>query len=66
MLWPTVLERTTSEMTQGEQIMLRYQYVMDQTRLAAGDFVKTQDSWANQTRSFRSSGAIPFHYRAER
>lgn len=42
--------KTTSEMTQGEQIMLRYQYVMNQTRLAAGDFVKTQDSWANQTK----------------
>lgn len=42
--------KTTSEMTQSEQIMLRYQYVMNQTRLAAGDFVKTQDSWANQTR----------------
>ena len=42
--------KTTSEMSQGEQIMLRYQYVMDQTRLAAGDFVKTQDSWANQTK----------------
>lgn len=42
--------KTTSEMTQSEQIMLRYQYVMEQTRLAAGDFVKTQDSWANQTR----------------
>ena len=42
--------KTTREMTQGEQIMLRYQYVMNQTRLAAGDFVKTQDSWANQTK----------------
>ena len=42
--------KTTSQMTQSEQIMLRYQYVMDQTRLAAGDFVKTQDSWANQTK----------------
>lgn len=42
--------KTTSEMTQSEQIMLRYQYVMAQTGLAAGDFVKTQDSWANQTR----------------
>lgn len=42
--------KTTSQMTQGEQIMLRYQYVMNQTRLAAGDFVKTQDSWANQTK----------------
>lgn len=42
--------KTTSEMTQSEQIMLRYQYVMNQTRLAAGDFVKTQDSWADQTK----------------
>ena len=42
--------KTTQQMTQSEQVMLRYQYVMSQTRLAAGDFVKTQDSWANQTR----------------
>lgn len=42
--------KTTQQMTQSEQVMLRYQYVMNQTRLAAGDFIKTQDSWANQTR----------------
>lgn len=42
--------KTTQQMTQSEQVMLRYQYVMNQTRLAAGDFVKTQDNWANQTR----------------
>lgn len=42
--------KTVQQMTQSEQVMLRYQYVMNQTRLAAGDFVKTQDSWANQTR----------------
>lgn len=42
--------KTTSQMTQSEQIMLRYRYVMAQTRLAAGDFAKTQGSWANQTR----------------
>lgn len=42
--------KTTQQMTQSEQVMLRYQYVMNQTRLASGDFVKTQDSWANQTR----------------
>lgn len=42
--------KTTQQMTQSEQVMLRYQYVMNQTRLAAGDFVKTQDGWANQTR----------------
>ena len=42
--------KTTQQMTQAEQVQLRYAYVMNQTRLAAGDFVKTQDSWANQTR----------------
>lgn len=42
--------KTTSAMNQQELTMLRYQYVMDKTSLAAGDFEKTQDSWANQTR----------------
>lgn len=42
--------KTTDAMTQSEQVMLRYQYVMDQTSLAAGDFAKTSGSWANQTR----------------
>lgn len=42
--------KTTSAMNQQELVMLRYQYVMEQTGLAAGDFEKTQDSWANQTR----------------
>lgn len=42
--------KTTSAMNQQELTLLRYQYVMDKTSLAAGDFEKTQDSWANQTR----------------
>lgn len=42
--------KVTSKMSQAEQVQLRYQYVMEQTRLAAGDFEKTSDSWANQTR----------------
>lgn len=42
--------KTTDEMSQSEQVMLRYQYVMEQTSLAAGDFEKTSGSWANQTR----------------
>lgn len=44
------LGKTTQQMTQQEQVMLRYQYVMEQTSLAAGDFERTSDSWANQTR----------------
>ncbi len=37
-------------MSQGEQVALRYAFVTDALSLAAGDFVKTQNSWANQTR----------------
>lgn len=37
-------------MTQAEQVALRYAYVTDALALASGDFVRTQDSWANQTR----------------
>lgn len=37
-------------MTQAEQVALRYAYVTDQLALASGDFARTQDSWANQTR----------------
>lgn len=44
------ITKNISAMTQQEKTMLRYQYVLEQTRLAQGDFVRTQDSWANQTR----------------
>lgn len=44
------LGKTIQQMNQQEQVMLRQQYVMEQTRLAAGDFERTSDSWANQTR----------------
>jgi hypothetical protein len=39
-----------SAMSQAEKVQLRYNYVMQQTALAQGDFVRTQDGWANQTR----------------
>lgn len=44
------ITKSIQAMTQQEQTMLRYQYVMKQTTLAQGDFARTQDSWANQTR----------------
>lgn len=37
-------------MSQAELVSLRYAFVTDALSLAAGDFVRTQDSWANQTR----------------
>lgn len=44
------LSKTYSEMTQSEQVALRYKYVMEQLSLAQGDFNKTSDSWSNQTK----------------
>ena len=44
------ITKNISAMTQQEKTMLRYQFVLEQTRLAQGDFIRTQDSWANQTR----------------
>jgi hypothetical protein len=42
--------KTTVKMTEQEKVMLRYQYVTSALSNASGDFAKTQDSWANQTR----------------
>ncbi len=44
------LAKTTSQMSEQEKVALRYQFVMEQLSGASGDFVRTQDSWANQTR----------------
>jgi phage-related protein len=44
------ITKSTADMSQAEKVQLRYNYVMSQTALAQGDFAKTSDSWANQTR----------------
>lgn len=44
------ITKTLQSMTQAEKVQLRYNFVLEQTRLAQGDFAKTSDSWANQTR----------------
>ena len=44
------LGKTTNKMTEQEKVALRYQFVMEQLSGASGDFVRTSDSWANQTR----------------
>lgn len=44
------IRKKLAAMTQAEKVQLRYNYVMEQTALAAGDFARTSDSWANQTR----------------
>lgn len=42
--------KTTAKMTEQEKVALRYAFVQKQLQLASGDFIRTQDSWANQTR----------------
>lgn len=42
--------KTTAEMSEQEKVALRHSFVMEQLEGASGDFVRTQDSWANQTR----------------
>lgn len=44
------ISKSISAMTQAELATLRYHFVLDNLNLASGDFVKTQGSWANQTR----------------
>lgn len=49
-------------MTQAEKTMLRYQYVLAHTTAAQGDFIRTQDTWHNQTvilkEEFKALGVV--------
>lgn len=38
------------DMTQQQQVMLRYAFVMDAMKMAQGDFARTSDGWAGQTK----------------
>lgn len=44
------ITKNIEAMTQAELVSLRYNFVLDQLALANGDFAKTANSWANQTR----------------
>ena len=43
-------QKSYDAMSQAEKVALRYRFVLDSLALASGDFARTQDSWANQTR----------------
>lgn len=49
-------------MTQMKKVMLRYQYVMENTKVAQGDFLLTLDTWANRLRvlqeQFKAFGTV--------
>ncbi|MEG2919153.1 MAG: hypothetical protein RR851_14620, partial [Clostridium sp.] len=42
--------KVTKDMTEQEKVALRFAFVQKQLALASGDFSRTSDSWANQTR----------------
>lgn len=44
------LQKTTKQMSEQEKVALRYEFVLEQLAGASGDFLRTQDGWANQTR----------------
>lgn len=49
------IDKTYNSMTQAEQAMLRYKYLLSVTADAQGDFARTSDSWANQTKILSES-----------
>lgn len=48
--------KTTDKMTEQEKVALRLAFIQDKLSAATGDVIRTQDSWANQTRKL--SGQI--------
>ena len=49
------LSKTFEQMSQGEQTMLRYQYIMSATADAQGDFARTSDEFANSRRKLQTN-----------
>ena len=49
------MEKSYKEMSQAEKVTLRYKFVIDATKNAQGDFARTSDSMANQTRIAQES-----------
>ena len=49
------IDKSYTAMSQSEQTLLRYQYLMKATADAQGDFARTSDSFANATRRISTS-----------
>lgn len=49
------LTKTFDQMSQGEQTMIRYQYLMSATADAQGDFARTSDGYANGLRQLETN-----------
>ena len=49
------ISKAFNDMSQGEQTMLRYQYLMSATADAQGDFARTSDGYANSLRQMETN-----------
>ena len=49
------ITKSYQSMTQAEQAILRYNYLLKSTTDAQGDFAKTSESWANQVRILKEN-----------
>ena len=49
------IQKTYEEMTEAEKATLRYNYIMQATADAQGDFARTSDGFANQVRMFQNN-----------
>lgn len=49
------IETSYSKMSQAEQVMLRYNYLLSATADSQGDFSRTSDSFANQTKLLKEN-----------
>ena len=49
------IKKAYSEMSQAEQVALRYQYIMQATADAQGDFARTADGYANSARRIETA-----------
>lgn len=49
------ITKSWQSMSQAEQTMLRYNYLMKNTSSVQGDFARTQGTWANQTRILKDN-----------
>lgn len=49
------IKKPLDQMSQGEMIMLRYQYLMQATADAQGDFARTSDGYANSVRMLETN-----------
>lgn len=49
------IDANVQSMTQAEKTMLRYQYVLANTKNITNDFQRTSDTWANQIRQLKQN-----------